>query len=370
MLRVHFTASDLLRTRFASEPAPLIELMQGIAILRRNEPVFSRWRREARAALPGVAGPLRELVPASGASPLFLDPVSTELREGLDLVMSAPRSIIGAELRRITTLEATPITPWMRSLAAHDRDAWQDLERAVSAAHAALLAGQPWRRIRAGFQAEVTWRGRQAAEHGLRDTLAGLFPGSSWHGTTLEVDVPVDREFHAAGRGVTLMPLAMGMTRPLIGEHLDGSILFVYPGAIPLPLMGEPGGKDPLGALLGATRAAVLQALTQPHTTTRLAAQLGVSAASASEHARTLRDAGLVVTQRSGKAVWHSCTPLGMRLLAERGEPRGTCWPGGAPFPLGNTPAPAARTPPRAPGSAAGDRSARQPPARAGHRFS
>jgi DNA-binding transcriptional ArsR family regulator len=321
MLRVHFTADDLMRTRFAAEPAPLVELTLGIATLRRNDPLFARWCREAGAALPRAAAPLREIVPASGASPLFLDPVSAELGEGMELVMSAPGPLVRAGLRRITGHEAVRITPWLRGLKAGDREAWHDLRRALSAAHSALLEGPAWQRIRAGFRAEVTWRGRLMAEQGLQQALVGLFPGSRWRGATLEIDVAVDREFRAAGRGVTLMPAMMGMTRPLIGNHPDGSILLVYPAMIPFPLIGEPDGGDPLGALLGTTRAAVLRALIHPRSTTGLAAQLGVSAASASEHARTLRAAGLIATRRNGKAVWHSCTPLGARLLAERGGP-------------------------------------------------
>ena len=50
--------------------------------------------------------------------------------------------------------------------------------------------------------------------------------------------------------------------------------------------------------------------------------KLGISAASASEHARTLRGAGLLVTERAGKAVLHSRTPLGDRLLGVAGDER------------------------------------------------
>lgn len=73
---------------------------------------------------------------------------------------------------------------------------------------------------------------------------------------------------------------------------------------------------DPLGALLGRTRAAVLELLTHQHTTSEVAAELGISAASASEHTSTLRAAGLVATERNGKSVRHTCTPLGLRLAA------------------------------------------------------
>jgi DNA-binding MarR family transcriptional regulator len=55
--------------------------------------------------------------------------------------------------------------------------------------------------------------------------------------------------------------------------------------------------------------------LTCRERTTELASELGVSAATVSGHTKTLREAGLIVTTRAGKAVLHSLTPLGGKLL-------------------------------------------------------
>jgi DNA-binding transcriptional ArsR family regulator len=55
--------------------------------------------------------------------------------------------------------------------------------------------------------------------------------------------------------------------------------------------------------------------LVEHRTTSELALTLGISVASASTHAKTLRAAGLVATRRAGKAVRHVATPLGLRLL-------------------------------------------------------
>ncbi|HET6949313.1 MAG TPA: winged helix-turn-helix domain-containing protein, partial [Acidimicrobiales bacterium] len=61
---------------------------------------------------------------------------------------------------------------------------------------------------------------------------------------------------------------------------------------------------------------AVLDAIaTGPCTTSELARRAAVSVPSASEHAAVLRDADLIVTCRVGKAVLHTVTPLGARLL-------------------------------------------------------
>ena len=80
------------------------------------------------------------------------------------------------------------------------------------------------------------------------------------------------------------------------------------------PLSGE-AGNDSLAILIGSTRAAVLRALAEPCGTADLAATTGISAASASEHAKALRDADLVQTRREGRSVRHSLTPLGRTML-------------------------------------------------------
>jgi DNA-binding MarR family transcriptional regulator len=70
-----------------------------------------------------------------------------------------------------------------------------------------------------------------------------------------------------------------------------------------------------LAGLLGRTRAAVLESMCDPCGTSGLAARLGLSTASASEHVTALRRAGLAQTAHSGRTVRHSLTPLGQSLL-------------------------------------------------------
>jgi DNA-binding transcriptional ArsR family regulator len=70
-----------------------------------------------------------------------------------------------------------------------------------------------------------------------------------------------------------------------------------------------------LVALLGRTRAAVLEAIGDGCTTTELADRVKVSVSSASQHAAVLCNAGLIVTRRVGKSVRHSLTPLGAALI-------------------------------------------------------
>jgi DNA-binding transcriptional ArsR family regulator len=70
-----------------------------------------------------------------------------------------------------------------------------------------------------------------------------------------------------------------------------------------------------LARLLGKTQAAVLAAIADTCTTTELAHRVGISLPTASHHTGILRDAGLVVSRRSGNTVVHRLTPLGADLL-------------------------------------------------------
>ncbi|MFD7435316.1 MarR family transcriptional regulator [Streptomyces sp. NPDC059861] len=84
---------------------------------------------------------------------------------------------------------------------------------------------------------------------------------------------------------------------------------------------------------MGRPRAAVLEESAASNGTTgrELARRLGISAASASEHAATMRDANLITSQRVTNTAWHTLSPLGQALLEGRLRPIG---------PVGQEPAP------------------------------
>src|SRR5450755_16195 len=99
-------------------------------------------------------------------------------------------------------------------------------------------------------------------------------------------------------------------------------------GRSPVPVYGASQPCD-LARLMGHTRAAVLEALRTPRSTAELAACVGTSAPSASEHAAALRASALVQTVRRGRGVNHSLTPLGracstgISTLTETGAAQG-----------------------------------------------
>jgi DNA-binding transcriptional ArsR family regulator len=316
---VHLTGEDLLRTRFTAEPAPLLETGLALAVLQGRDPVFGSWRRKAAAGLPAQIGPLLELIPPSATGPLFLDPVTTNLAEGLDQVQATSAEFAAEEIHR--TFQCRPATRLARLLAARDRRAWRDLDQALRAAHQYLLA-DAWPRVTAGFRSELAWRGRLIAELGVQTALSALHPAMTWTGTVLQIDASDDFDMAPCGAGVTLLPSMFWTGRPLLTDAADGSAVIVYGALSPLPLIDEAPG-DPLAELLGHTRAAVLTCVRRELTTSELASTLGISAASVSGHTKTLRSAGLIVTIRAGKSVLHSLTPLGDRLLQNTNRPAG-----------------------------------------------
>ena len=311
MLQIHLTAGDLLRIKFASEPAPLIELGHALTALRHCDPVFGTWRRSAAARLPAASRPLLGLIPATGTAPVFLDPISTSLAEGLEKVLHTPAEAVAAELQRL--FPSGPQMSSARLLARRDRQSRRDLQSALSLAHRALIDDTA-ARAHQGYQAELAWRSRMIAESGVQATLSALHPTISWKGTVLQINAAKEMELYPGGNGLTLMPSVYWTGRPTVTWHPDGSAAIVYAALTPLPLIGEV-RSDPLVGLLGHTRAALLRLTLTEKTTTGLARELRISRAAVSGHTKALRAAGLIVTTRAGKAVLHSITPLGGRLL-------------------------------------------------------
>jgi DNA-binding transcriptional ArsR family regulator len=316
-LRLHFDADAVLATRFAPSPAPLLELGLALATFRRRDELFAAWR--ARLALPREARPVLALVPPNGAGPTFIDPVISDLDEALETVATAPAHVVHSELRRV--FSGGQVMPWVRNLDRRDTEAWQVLAASLVAAHRAVI-GPASARLEAGHRAEVAVRAHTAAHCGMRAMLASVVPGSTWRGAVLSVPSAGDHDLVLRGRGVTLVPSAFWRGRPLHCDHPDGSVALVYPSTVPLPVVApEAPANEPLAALLGATRAAILVAARGGRSTSELGRDLGISAASASEHAKVLRAAGLVGSVRSGRSVRHTTTPLGEHLVAGVAHP-------------------------------------------------
>ncbi|MEW1635963.1 winged helix-turn-helix domain-containing protein [Streptomyces sp. NPDC093801] len=321
MLRIHFTAEDLSRIRFAPRPAPLQELHAALttAVAPRTGPLFAPWRGRVLRSLPAATGPLADLVPA-GRPPSFLDVLGDTMADGFRLIRAAGPGLVRSELERVHG--AVPAPRWIRGLHAGDATSWHTLRRAQQAAYEAVLA-PVWCVVQDLHREEFTRYALTVAEHGLAATLTGLAPGSrlhggvwEWPGTAPARDVCLD------GRGLVLLPTFHHPSGPLLQDVPGRPAVLTYPAGPGLPPAPERAAvpAEALAAVLGRTRLEALRLLAEPHTTTSLARALRVSDATASSHAAALRSAGMATTTRTGRSVTHERTALGT-LVAGGGPP-------------------------------------------------
>jgi DNA-binding transcriptional ArsR family regulator len=315
---LRFTMNDWASVRFAEAPGPLVETVLGLAELRRqpNGIGASRWASRARLAFPAAARPLLELVPASGPWPTFLDPAISDLDDALVVVAATPRLVLRRQLAA-TWRRAQAPPAWLKALADGDPEAMRTLVHALRAFNVACVAPH-WPQILASFRGDVTERMAVLAGRGLGEVFGTLHRDLAWRDGALvrSSTVGLPGEFWLDGRGLQILPSVLWTGPPLfaVPQLTLGASAVIYAARTPAGLQGV---REPraLAALIGRTRAAVLEALREPCSTAELAARVGIGAPSASEHAAVLRDADLIQTIRCGRGVRHSLTPLGRNLL-------------------------------------------------------
>ncbi|GIG92920.1 ArsR/SmtB family transcription factor [Plantactinospora endophytica] len=337
MIRIWLGPEDIARTRIAPAPLPLHEVFVSLA----------------GAPAPGAAtdGGSTEGTPADGAATPGVpadgvpDQASTAelarwLRETGELVGAGPggrRAASDGVPPGVAGAGAANLLPPL----SEDRTmqgalAWlltTSVRRARSLA--AAVRGYYDQRIAAQLSAwesvvrlDVNERSRALATGGVEALLTMFDPWATWRNPVLSVTSTVDLDLRPNGAGLLLVP-SVSARQLWVGNSPD-SVVLAYPVRRPRTLGGRaPGHRpvpayalgagaatgDPLTALLGRSRAAVLRAALVGANTTDLARRAGISTPSASQHASVLRDAGLLRTTRHGKAAHHTLTPLARALL-------------------------------------------------------
>ncbi|GAA2783131.1 winged helix-turn-helix domain-containing protein [Kitasatospora aburaviensis] len=333
MLRIHFTADDLARTRTVSTVGAAAETGHALILLTcPNVPaVFHPWRQSLRGRLDGQlsheARPLASLLPRSGPGLDLIALTGTEptIESGVDRLLSTPDALLRLELQHLSLPRAAP--GWLRALADGDQEARRVLADSLDACYRAVV--QPhWQRMRGQLDAVRADWARTVLEGGIERLLEAVSPTLvRWEAPVLKVRFPRELDVCLNGRGLVLVPTVFMVGHAeLLTDLADESappILAVPALADPLAAAalwgdGEPDHK-PLGALLGRTRAAALGVVAEGCSTGELARRLNISPAAASQHAGVLREANLITTRRRGGAVLHSITPLGTDLLNRGG---------------------------------------------------
>ncbi|MEQ4722852.1 winged helix-turn-helix domain-containing protein [Nonomuraea sp. B19D2] len=326
MLRIHFTSEDLARTRVAATADPLWEIALSMFRLagRRGRGAFAAWRHQTRhdlARIDGLATVRRVLAPLFPATssyfPDFLTPPDgvLGLDAGVDAVLSTPRRLLRRELDKLASRTGTPSWAW--GLADGRMDAFHDLRDSLHTYFDTAIAPY-WPDIQGMVDADRAMRGRAYLDGGVGNMLASFRPAIRWRPPVLTMDHPVDRDVHLGGRGLVLIPsyFCWGAPVPLADPELPQ--VLVYPierDHLPATPRESPAGT-PGARLLGPTRAAILHATVNGATTGELARRHGISASGVSQHTQVLREAGLIVSRRSGGNVIHTVTPLGAALLS------------------------------------------------------
>lgn len=316
MIRIHAGEADLGRIRFAERPEPLWETALGVRALGRLPlpRAIRSWRQQVRPRVHPGMRPMLSLFSPAGQFPDFLTPEPGDggLDGSLKVLADVPAEVIEAGLG--------PYLPpgchdgWAGELMAGRASARRDLGAAVRMVHDAAIA-PAMAGIERRYAADLAIRSRTLLGAGLDAVLASLHPDVDWRPPVLTAYRQVQGpplDVHLEGRGLLLYPTGF-VTSCLVLDEPGRTPVLIYP-AIEVPYAESP-DHDALAELLGRTRAVVLTALGSGASTTQLARRAGISLASASEHARVLRQAGLVETQRTGRLTLHSLTPAGRALL-------------------------------------------------------
>ncbi|WP_221359880.1 ArsR/SmtB family transcription factor [Streptomyces beigongshangae] len=336
MLRIHFSAEDLGRIRLATGPDPAWEALLSLHVLgsRDTDADLRAWRTRVRTSVDASSRALLTLAPPRGYSPDFLTPAegttdTTDPEASAEAVASTSAVRLRADLEALARQQKLP--SWADALASGRPAARRGLGTALRRYHRQALSPY-WPQITATVDADLSLRTRSFLAGGAEQILRGLHPAVRWRAPVLQLPYPRDQDMYLHGRGLRLVPSYFCRGGPITLRDPSLPPVLVYPASRGVGSL-QPGnpvtGADALDRLLGRTRAATLAAIagTQHATGREIARRLGISQASASEHASVLRDAGLIHSLRVRNTVRHVLTPLGAGLLEGRTAPHAVVEP-------------------------------------------
>lgn len=326
MLRLIFEAQDLQRVRLAADADPMWELVLSLQKAQRRcvPGPFVGWRQAVERGLGGtkeVASPLWPLaclVAPLGNFPDFLTPIELvpDFDAGCEAVAGTSRERLATDLAAIFHRRSPQ--PWVRSLAAGDRESVGAMLCSVRTAHDLLIAPY-WAEVRETVAADRARRARELADQGV-GALLRCIPGVlGWDGRVLRLRYPETRTVHLAGRGLVLLPSYFCWHSPVTWIDPELPPVLVYQARdASAPIRADVTVSDGVVSLLGCIRADCLRLLLRPRSTSEIAEHLGTSAGTASKQTAVLRNAGLITSSRRGTSVLHLTTPLGVALLTGR----------------------------------------------------
>ncbi|MEV7568932.1 ArsR/SmtB family transcription factor [Streptomyces tanashiensis] len=331
MIEIIFGPDDLTRIRFAR--SPLEELVHSVPVLAgtRRAVVHGPWLEFAAGRVRGLdLRVLLALARGPRVVPDFLAPppqaLTGDLRDELDAIAATPASAVRTALEELGTGERLPAV--LRPL-------YEDPERELPglvdtmAAYWRAAVEPVWPRLRALHDADIAHRAGQLTTGGLARVFEDLHPEARFEKDRLMVDKPLHSARRSAdGSGLLLVPCVFAWPRLLVLHNEPYQPTLTYsPRGIGRLWTDEAAGRtaEPLGELMGRSRAALLAHLDLPVSTSQLAAYLDLTSAAVSQHLSVLRRCRLVTSRRSGRWVLHQRTALADELL---GTPARSAAPG------------------------------------------
>ncbi|NUP44198.1 MAG: winged helix-turn-helix transcriptional regulator [Streptomyces sp.] len=328
MLRVHFTGDDLARIQLAPGADPLWEALLSLHRLRHPSGAvyFGDWRRSVAPRLGPSAQVLTALAPPTGYAVDFLTPADAglSLAGGTEALLSTSRTRLLNDLEELARRHPDRAWPgWTRALADGDPSALMLVTDAVTGYFAAAL-DPVWPQVRREVARDIDWRSRQLDTAGWEAVLGTLHPSATWSYPVLQLAFPADHDIHLGGRGLTLQPsfFCWGAPTTLLDTELPPVVVYPVERSLDWLAPHRAPHRQAVAALLGKTRARVLEVVAvAPCTTSQLAERARVPIQTASHQATVLREAKLVHSRRRRNTVIHTVTALGMAVL--QGETSG-----------------------------------------------
>lgn len=329
VLRIEFTADDIARTRIATTESSFAETLFGLGALRLSRPdrIAMPWRRD-RDRITAELAPF--MAPCTTVQADLFTPTgaATEFGDAVDRLLGMSDAVLRAELS-VTHCRSKYIPPWLDGIDHGDLTSRRRLAAAIGRVHKRLVEPY-WGSMRSVIEAERARLQRALVEGGVDRLLSTFHPLATWNEGVLELPTagrwsPHELTARLGGAGLVVVPSVLCPVGPVpfFPFAQDGPALLFYPvisDSIARADLWVRTDADPtaLATLLGRTRAAALEVIADGCTTTELAKRLGISAATASQHASALRGAGLVASTRDANRMLHTVTTLGGQLLDVR----------------------------------------------------
>lgn len=320
MIEFRLSLTALGHTRFGY--SPLGEVAASLRALsnRHADALLRPWRREVDPALDRMdLTLLRAVAPPGFNSPDFLyawstDPLIT-IEDQLEELYAVPDETVAEQLR--DTWAGKP--PAVLSPLLKGRGRQELCDRL--AAYWTVAVRPYWSRIRSAVDDDIAYRANRLLAEGLFGLLGDLHPEVSIRGDVLAIDKPQHPDASYDTPMITLIPSVFSWPQLLVANSAEDSFELQYParavGRVWEDLADVAADvQEAFAALVGRGRAAVMEKVATPHSTTQIARDLGASPAAVSAHLTVLRRNGLVSASRSGRSVLYQRTALGTSILA------------------------------------------------------